>query len=1266
MDKYLKPARFDCDPNAAGADKQFKHWLATLKNFISNITIPSTTTQTDGDGNTTTVTTAASPASDKKLEVLMNYVAANVFEYIHDCDTYDQAIETLKNIYVKPVNEIYARYKLATRKQTESESLDAFIQDLHRLSKDCTFQAVTAEEHRQGYVRDAFISGIRSKEIRQKLLENASLPMDEIFKQARTLQTAHKNAESYATTSLAVCSPMPFQQSMPEELFSDHQQRQQHQQQQLMPLQQPPPPDNTVAAAYPQFNIPLNGCWNCGHPRHQSRNHCPARKHKCKLCGILGHWERVCQKSKKRQQQQQPPLQQQPAPVQSAAIWPFLAAVPSGNKKTAFCDIKIKNTKLQALADTGSLSLSFINKLLATRLNLTIIPAVDVPGVAMADSSVTAKIEGQVFVDIMLQNRKYENVKLYVLDNLCADVILGQDFMKQHNSVVFNFGGNKPALIVSCVGHVNALTAMEIPPPKLFEHLTPDCRPVAVRSRKQTPSNRKFIKETVKKLFEDGIIRRSTSTWRAQVLVTKEDETHKKRMVVDYKQTINRFTELDAYPLPDAEEMVRDISQYSWFSTFDLKSAYHQVPIREDERKYTAFEADGGLWEFNRMPFGVTNGVSKFQRVIDTLVEKEGLTQTFPFLDNVTVAAHSAEELREKEAEFRAVAKKYNLTLNESKTVSCVQSLPIIGYLVSHGEIKPDPERLLPLHNMLAPCDLDSQRRIIGMFAYYSRWIPKYSEKIRPLNNNRTFPLPPEALKVFQSLKDEIAAATLMTPLEDVQFEVETDASDYAIAATLNQAGRPVAFFSRTLNKSEHHHPPVEKEACAIVEAVGKWRHFLQGRHFKLITDQRSVAFMYDRKRPNSKVKNDKIMRWCTDLSPYSYDIVYRPGPENKGADTLSRHVCSAILASTNNLKLLHDSLCHPGITRFNHYTRTKNIPCSIEDIRKLTASCPTCLKLKPQYHKSDGTLIKATQPFERINIDFKGPLPSTTGNRYILTIVDEFSRYPFAFPVRDMVTPTVIKCLVQLFSLFGMPGYVHSDRGPSLISEELKSFLHSRGIATSRTSSYNPQGNGQVERYNGIIWKTVSLALESRGLPQSNWELLLPDALHSIRSLLCTATNCTPHERLFSYQRRSASGHSVPSWLSSGERAYLRNRVRQSKFDPLVEEVEVLDVNPQYAHVKLPSGCESTVSIRDLAPCDNAGCAEERETTEPNPSGVPTSQATPVPPTSQATPIPLEAQTSTETAHPETLENTTPPATPGLRRSTRVSKPPARLITEV
>ena len=223
MDKYLRPARFDGDPNAVGADKHFNHWLATFKNFIKAINTSIAAAPTTTDGNTTGT---PEEGSDKKLEMLMNYVAPNVYDYILDCTTYDQAIETLTSIYVKPVNEIYARYKLAIRKQTESESLDTYIQDLLRLSKDCAFKAVTAEEHRQGYVRDAFISGIRSREIRQKLLENASLTMDEIFKQARTLQTAQKNAESYSFNSSAACAALSYQQPIAEEMLGDQLQQQ--------------------------------------------------------------------------------------------------------------------------------------------------------------------------------------------------------------------------------------------------------------------------------------------------------------------------------------------------------------------------------------------------------------------------------------------------------------------------------------------------------------------------------------------------------------------------------------------------------------------------------------------------------------------------------------------------------------------------------------------------------------------------------------------------------------------------------------------------------------------------------------------------------------------------------------------------------------------------------------------------------------------------------------------------------------------------------
>ena len=124
-------------------------------------------------------------------------------------------------------------------------------------------------------------------------------------------------------------------------------------------------------------------------------------------------------------------------------------------------------------------------------------------------------------------------------------------------------------------------------------------------------------------------------------------------------------------------------------------------------------------------------------------------------------------------------------------------------------------------------------------------------------------------------------------------------------------------------------------------------------------------------------------------------------------------------------------------------------------------------------------------------------------------------------FPCADMTTPTVTSCLCQLFALFGKPAYIQSDRAASFMSREFLEFLMCKSVASSRTTSYNPQGNGQTESYNGIIWKAITMALKSRNLPPKCWQIVLPDALHSIRSLLSTATNVTPHERLFNFARR-------------------------------------------------------------------------------------------------------------------------------------------------
>ena len=123
------------------------------------------------------------------------------------------------------------------------------------------------------------------------------------------------------------------------------------------------------------------------------------------------------------------------------------------------------------------------------------------------------------------------------------------------------------------------------------------------------------------------------------------------------------------------------------------------------------------------------------------------------------------------------------------------------------------------------------------------------------------------------------------------------------------------------------------------------------------------------------------------------------------------------------------------------------------------------------------------------------------------------------------------------------------------------------------------------MERYNGIIWNTILLALKSKNLPTQEWEVVLSVALHSIHSLLCTSTNATPHENFFSFPRKSSNGKTIPEWLANPGTILLKRNVRGSKYESCVDKVELLEVNPQYAYIRYPDGRETAVPIKQLAP---------------------------------------------------------------------------------
>ena len=246
------------------------------------------------------------------------------------------------------------------------------------------------------------------------------------------------------------------------------------------------------------------------------------------------------------------------------------------------------------------------------------------------------------------------------------------------------------------------------------------------------------------------------------------------------------------------------------------------------------------------------------------------------------------------------------------------------------------------------------------------------------------------------------------------------------------------------------------------------------------------------------------------------------------------------------------------------------------------------------------------------------------------------------------------------------MPGYIHTDRASNFRSDEVHRFLFGLGIPTSRSSPYHATGNSQSERFVGLIWRTMQLQLHSYSKSRTCWAEVLPEVLFSLRSLLCTATNETPHDRLFKFPRRFVPGMTIPTWLLDSRSAYLRRFVRNSKYEPLVDPIEIVHANPSYSHVRFPNGRIDTVSNTDLSPAPPSLQSESASSTPVKSYISPTAHplaSNGSPPGFPPLPSPPPATLSSSPDPSPRLDSPgSPESTPSLRRSTRISKPPNRL----
>ena len=309
--------------------------------------------------------------------------------------------------------------------------------------------------------------------------------------------------------------------------------------------------------------------------------------------------------------------------------------------------------------------------------------------------------------------------------------------MAQHKNVKIHFGGEIPTL------HLGALQAIKTSTPvKLFEHLRENTQPIATKPRRYSQANTEFISSEVKRLFNNDLIEPSSSLWRAHPLVVMQ-VNHKKRMVIDYSQIVNKFSLLDAYSLPHMQDIVTRIAQYKVYSMLNLTSAYHQVKLPSSDRLYTTFQADGSLWQWKRIPFSLINAVPCFQRIVDDIIEYNGCKGTFAYLDNITVGGATQEDHDKNLSKFLSVSKTHNLTFNEAKCVYSTDTIKLLGYEIHNGCLRRDPDRVKTLRELSPPKTTKEQQPVVGLFAY---WIMHYSDKMKPLVINRVFPLKDQAL----------------------------------------------------------------------------------------------------------------------------------------------------------------------------------------------------------------------------------------------------------------------------------------------------------------------------------------------------------------------------------------------------------------------------------------------------------------------------------------------------------------------------------------
>ncbi len=419
-----------------------------------------------------------------------------------------------------------------------------------------------------------------------------------------------------------------------------------------------------------------------------------------------------------------------------------------------------------------------------------------------------------------------------------------------------------------------------------------DVKPVSHKPYRVPEALKDKVKQAVEQLVEDGWVEESDSPWGAPIVpVTKPDGSV--RVCIDYRG-LNAVTDQLQYPIPHIDDLLGKVGRAKVLSKLDLCKGYYQIPLQDASKDITSFVTPWGTYKFNVLPFGLKNAPAIFQKIMSKVL-RECVDFAVVYIDDILIFSELVEDHVSHCRKVLNAIRCRGLKLKKEKCVWGKSKVEFLGHFIGGGKVAVPESRIEAMKNFIRPVTRRDLRAFLGTVGYYRRFIQHFGEYAALLTPSTSSKAPgkvvwtPEMVEAFRKLCVSLCEfSVLNVPVSSDVFVLHTDASGRGVGAVLNiirdDREVPVAFYSKQLRGAEVRYSATELEALAVVKAVTHFLPYLYGRHFTVVTDHMALTSLM-----KSRVLNRRLQGFALKLMEYSFDIIYRPGPDNDNADGLSR-----------------------------------------------------------------------------------------------------------------------------------------------------------------------------------------------------------------------------------------------------------------------------------------------------------------------------------------------------------------------------------------